>query len=128
MRYLIFVSLLASVAMFSLGNIAIAESGDDEVAIEDMTIADIMKAAHKKPKHLLKKVATGAAKPAEQEELLQLYKALTKLEPPKGDAASWKAKTTLLVEAAEAALSKAEDADRQLTRAANCMACHQLHK
>ena len=102
MRYKILVTLLASVAMFSLEDAAIADRDkkEKEVAIEDMTIADIMKAAHKKPKRLLKKVATGAAKRTEKEELLELYKALAKLDPPKGDAASWKAKTTLLVEAA----------------------------
>jgi mono/diheme cytochrome c family protein len=93
-----------------------------------LQISDVMKQAHKKPKQLLKTVGRGTATQAEKEELVKLYKVLLERKPPKGDAASWKAKTTLLVKAAEAALKGQQDAGEQLFRAANCMACHRDHK
>ncbi len=93
-----------------------------------LEISDVMKQAHKTPKQLLKKVARGSATQAEKEELVKLYKVLAERKPPKGDAESWKAKTTLLVKAAEAALKGQDDAGEQLFRAANCMACHRDHK
>lgn len=93
-----------------------------------LTINDVMKLAHKKPKQLLKKVASGAATDAEKQQLVKLYKVLSQSKPPRGEASSWDAKTKLLVKAAEAAVKGQEDAGRQLARAANCMACHRDHK
>jgi hypothetical protein len=92
------------------------------------TIAEIMKTAHKKPRQLLKQVATGKATAAEKQELLKLYQALEASKPPKGTAESWAMKTKLLVAAAEAAVKGQQDAEVQLDRAANCKACHQAHK
>ena len=93
-----------------------------------LTIAEIMKQAHKRPKQLLKKVASGTASDAEKQQLVKLYRVLSQSKPPKGDAASWDAKTKLLVKAAEAAVKGQKDASQQLARAANCMACHRAHK
>lgn len=93
-----------------------------------LTIADVMKQAHKKPKQLLKKVASGAATNAEKQQLVKLYKFLSQSKPPKGEASSWDAKTKLLLKAAEAAVKGQKDAGQQLARAANCMACHKAHK
>ena len=92
------------------------------------TIKDIMAAAHKKPKELLKKVATGAATDAEKAELVKLYEALAKLSPPRGDASSWEEKTKALLAAARAAAEGKPDAAVELNRVANCAACHQAHK
>lgn len=93
-----------------------------------LTISDVMKQAHKKPKQLLKKVASGDATDVEKKQLVKLYTVLSKSKPPKGDASSWDAKTKLLVKAAEAAVKGQNDAGQQLARAANCMACHRDHK
>lgn len=96
------------------------------------SIAQIMQRAHKKPKTggsmLLKKVALGSANATEKQELLKLYKSMSTQKPPKGDAASWQAKTKLLVDAADAALKGMPGADKKLNRAANCSACHNDHK
>jgi len=92
------------------------------------TIKEIMQAAHKKPKELLKKVATGAATDAEKAELVKLYQALAALRPPRGEAASWEEKTKSLLSAARAAAEGKPDAAAELNRVANCAACHKAHQ
>ena len=92
------------------------------------TIKDVMTAAHKKPRELLKKVATGAATDSEKAELVKLYQALAVLAPPRGEAASWEEKTKLLLVAAKAAAEGKPEAGEELARVANCAACHQTHK
>jgi hypothetical protein len=57
-----------------------------------------------------------------------LYKALAANKPPKGEQASWNAKTKVLVDAAQAAVDGKEDAGAQLMKAANCKACHDAHR
>ena len=48
--------------------------------------------------------------------------------PPKGDAESWKAKTAALKSAAEGVLKGEKGAEEALKKAANCAACHKVHK
>lgn len=96
--------------------------------VDQMTIADVMQEAHKRPSQLLKKVATGRAADAEKRRLKAMYEALSKADPPQGSQDSWKEKTELLVDAADAAVSGKEDASEQLFKAANCSACHDEHK
>ncbi len=94
----------------------------------EMTISEIMIETNKKPARLLKKVATGGANDAEKQRLVDLYKAMQNLQPPRGEADSWSQKTGLLVAAAEAAKANNAEAKQMLTKAANCKACHDLHK
>ena len=94
----------------------------------DYSIADIMNTAHKKPEELLKRVARGTASQGERAKLLELYRQLAKKQPPKGDPKSWQERTGLLIAAADAANKGEKDAGRMLYKAANCMACHQIHK
>ncbi len=89
---------------------------------------DVMAQAHKPPANLLRKVATGKATAEEKGQLLALYKALAANTPPQGDQESWTEKTGLLVSAAQAAVDGAPDAAAQLTKASNCMGCHNAHK
>jgi mono/diheme cytochrome c family protein len=91
-------------------------------------IKDIMTAAHKKPKELLKKAATGKASDGEKAELVKLYEALAAQRPPRGEAASWAEKTKALVAAAKAVAEGKAGAGDELTRVANCAACHEAHK
>jgi hypothetical protein len=93
-----------------------------------ITIKDVMKEAHKKPKELLRKVVMGKATDVEKQRLLELYKAMAKGKPPKGTAESWKAKSDLIVSAAQAVIDGKPDAARELTKATNCMGCHKAHK
>ncbi len=75
-------------------------------------------------KHVLEETAT-----AEQKQLLLEYvKALPGNKPPKGDAASWKAKTRELIKATAAVVKGREGAIERLKNASNCKACHTPHK
>lgn len=90
------------------------------------TIKSIMKVAFKDG--LARKVATGGASDAEKAELLKLSQSLAKLQPPQGEADSWKEKTTALIAAAQAAVKGDPEAPALLRTSTNCMACHAVHK
>jgi hypothetical protein len=77
---------------------------------------------------LCKKVASGSASDEDKAALVEMFVALAANKPPKGEAASWKAKTGALVKAAKAAAAGDEGAGAALKKAANCGACHKVHK
>jgi len=91
-----------------------------------VTIKDVMKTAHKGG--LMAKVAKGEANADEKKQLVELYTALAANKPPKGEEASWKEKTAALLAAAKEAAEGKEGAGAKLRAAANCMACHSVHK
>jgi hypothetical protein len=86
----------------------------------------VMKRVFKGP--LNRKVAGGKASEKEKKELLELFQALAKNKPPRGDAESWKKKNAALVSAAKAMIKGEKDAGKALTKAANCKNCHSKHK
>jgi hypothetical protein len=90
------------------------------------TIKQVMKTAHKDG--LMKKLAGGKGNKEDAAKLLELYQALGDNKPPKGDADSWKSKTTTLIQAAQDVVDGKDGAGAQLEKAANCAACHKLHK
>ena len=112
------VALLVTVVL--VGGLAVAGADDKD------TIKKVMKAAMKGG--LNKKVASGKATQPQKEELLSLYEDLAKATPPKGDPASWKDKTGALVVAAKGAVDGKANAGAALGKAANCKACHDMHK
>ena len=75
---------------------------------------------------LWKKVSAGKATPEEQKQLVEMFESLTKNEPPKGDKKSWEEKTSALVKGAKAA--QEGKGGEALGKAANCAACHKVHK
>jgi hypothetical protein len=93
-----------------------------------ITIKQVMKEAHKKPSELLKKVAMGKASDKQKARLLELYTAMAKTKPPKGDIKGWKEKCGLLITAAKAAVDGKPDAKKLLAKASNCKGCHKLYK
>jgi hypothetical protein len=95
---------------------------------KDLTIKEIMKKGHKGEPPLCGKVASGKASKEEKQELLELYVALSKLKPPKGEADSWKTKTEALVSAAKECVADEKDGPASLKKAVNCKACHEAHK
>lgn len=99
---------------------------DDEPKEKAWTIKGIMDAAHKKG--LLKKVATEKATVDEVKQLDEMYKALGKLKPPKGQQKSWDEKTKALAEASKAAVEKKEGFKSLLKNATKCADCHDDHK
>ena len=89
---------------------------------------EIMKQAHKGDVSIYKKVEKGTSTAADHAKLVELYKALAANKPPRGDQKSWDNKTAALVKAAEALQKGTPNAKAQLKAAANCKACHDLHK
>jgi hypothetical protein len=119
--------MLRSVKVFALVGLVLGCLGLAAVAEEEQkakyTIKQVMKKAMAPTgDKLCAKVCSGSASDDEKKELVELFTALSLNKPPKGDAATWKAKTTALLEAA-----KAGDGAK-LKAAANCGACHGVHK
>lgn len=112
-------------AVMAVVSMALLMSGTNQAG-EKVEIKDVMKKAMKGG--LCGKVASGKASDDEKKELVALFKGLAAATPPKGDADSWKAKTGALVDAAKKAAAGDADAGKALKAAANCAACHKVHK
>ncbi len=89
---------------------------------------DVMEKCMKGDGALCKKVASGKASKDEKATLLENFTSLSENKPPKGDADSWKTKTGALVAAAKAAVADDNGYQDKLKAAANCKACHDVHK
>jgi hypothetical protein len=112
-------------AMLAAVGGAIAVSQDKE----EVTIKDVMKKAHAGGgKSLLSRVQSGKASDDDKKMLLELYQALAKNKPPKGDEEGFKKRAEALVDAAQAAVDGKKDAGKQLKKAADCKGCHSNHK
>ena len=92
------------------------------------SVHDIMEAANEGKNSLYERVSGGKGTPEEARKLSDLYQALPGLKPPKGDAKSWKEKATALAAAAKDVADKKAGALEKLKAAANCKACHSVHK
>lgn len=90
------------------------------------TIKDVMKKAQAKT-GLLNKVTGGTASKEEKAELVELYTALGKNKPPKGEASSWKEKTDAILAAAKEA-QEGKGTDKLKSAAGDCKGCHSVHK
>lgn len=115
---------VASVVI-ALGWLAVSLTGTAQET-KPATIKEVMATCMKGG--LCTKVAKGEASADEKKKLVEMFTALAADKPPKGDAESWKAKTTALLDAAKAAAEGKEGAGDKLKAAANCMACHSAHK
>ena len=122
MRRFILPGLMLALAAVVAINMAIAQDAEKP----KHTIKEVMKAAHKDK--LLNKVTGGSASKEESAKLVELYDAMGKNKPPKGEAAAWKAKNDALLQAAKDAAAGKDGAGPKLTAAANCAACHKDHK
>ena len=123
MRKLIAVSAALAIAAAVMVNFSgAADKGDakKDDAKPKHSIKNVMKKCMKGG--LCKKVAGGEASDEEKKLLVEMFTALAANKPPRGDADSWKAKTSALVKAATANDGAA------LKKAANCAACHKVHK
>ena len=124
------IALCALLALTAIGATVAMSEGDakaDDDAKAKVSIKDVMK-AHKGKPSLLVKVRSGKASDADKKKLLELYTALTKTKPPKGDAAAWKKRTAALVVAAKAVVAGKKTGGKLLAKATNCKACHTAHK
>lgn len=109
-----------------VGGFLASPSQADDKDKDHETIEMVMKKGMKGG--LAKKVASGKANAEEKAQLLKMFQAMAKTKNKKGDAESWKKKTTALVVAAQAAVDGKDNAGALLGKAMNCKACHSLHK
>lgn len=112
---------LVAAAFISLPVLAADDDGDKKISNEQ-----VMKDAFKNK--LIQKVAKGEGSAEDAKNLHGLLVALSKNEPPKGDAESWKQLTGALVKASQGVLDGDKEAGAALGKAANCKACHSKHK
>jgi hypothetical protein len=122
-------TLVPAVAVLGL-LIGAAPGQDDKKDEKPKAIKDVM-ALHKKDKDkgsFLDKVTSGKGTDDDHKKLVSFYEALAGFKPPQGDEKSWKDKTEALVAAAKDVVGKKEGAADKLKKAADCKACHSVHK
>lgn len=115
-----------AVLAIAAGLIGVVSAAGTGTAEPKYKIKDVMKEAMKGG--LCKKVADGEGSDEDKKLLVEMFEALGENTPPEGDADSWKQKTSALLKAAKAALAGEEGAGGALRKAANCKACHDVHK
>jgi cytochrome c556 len=89
---------------------------------------EVMEKGFKGDTSLFKKISQGNGTQDDFKQLLNLSRELAKNSPTKGDAASWSDKTKALVTAAESLAQGKPGALDAVKAAANCKACHSVHK
>jgi hypothetical protein len=124
MRTLKFIVAPALILGLAIG-LAALRAADDA---PKYTIKEVMKMAHAGDNALAKKVASGKASKEDKKKLVDLYTALAADTPKKGDADSWKDKTSALLDAAKAVDDGKDGAAKDLKKAMDCKACHTVHK
>lgn len=92
------------------------------------TIEQVMEEGFKGKESLCAKVSKGEGSAADLQTMVDLTYQLTLSEPPKGDLASWTAKTTALHAAAKSLAAGKPGAMDAWKEAVNCKACHSVHK
>lgn len=120
-KYLSAITVAACVAL------PLASNADDPPAPK-YTVEEIMKALHKGDDAVGKKVLNGKGTKKDFDKLIEYYTSLPLNDPPAGDPASWKQKTTAVLAAAQALKDGKPGALAQYTKAVNCQACHDLHR
>jgi len=118
---------MRTVKFFALAALCLAAVGFSiNAAADSKSIKEIMKGGN------FKKCCEAASKKgasaADKKAFADLCEALAANKCPKGDAASWKAKTEALVAASKALVAGDKDAGKKVGAAANCKACHDVHK
>ncbi len=116
---------LAALAVAGFVGLSVQGAADEK---PKYTIEEVMEKAHDKDSGILGKVIAGKASDDEKKQLLELYVALSKNKPDKGDEKSWKMKTDALVMAATDVKDNKDGATKKLGTASNCRACHSVHK
>ena len=92
------------------------------------TTKEVMKTLHKGQDNIAKHVSQGSGTKEEIDKLVEYYASLPLNEPPKGDKASWAAKSTALFKAAEDLKAGKPNALAGYKQAVNCKACHSAHR
>lgn len=110
------------------GSLLPLAAAEDLSKKEPKDIHDVMEWVHKGKESMAARVRDGKGSKEDLAILIKFYKFLATQKPEKGDAASWKEKTTALLAATEQ-LNKGEaGAQEAYKKAVNCKACHEAHK
>jgi hypothetical protein len=119
----IFAALVAG--LFTLVATQLARAAE---AKAKYTIKEVMKATQKGDDAIGKRVAKGQGTQEDFAKLVEYFESLPLCSPEKGDQASWNAKATALVKSARALKAGEPNALAAYKQAANCKACHSVHK
>ncbi|MFM1768610.1 MAG: hypothetical protein RJA22_1139 [Verrucomicrobiota bacterium] len=92
------------------------------------SIEQVMEALHKGKTNVGKTVSSGMGTKEDFAKLVEYYESLPLSKPPKGDQASWDAKSKALLAAAKALKDGAPNALEAYKAAVNCKACHNVHR
>jgi hypothetical protein len=92
------------------------------------TVKEVMQAIHKGQDNIGKRAVQGVASRDDIAKLAEYYESLPQNEPPRGELGSWKEKTGKLVAASKALKAGNPGAAELYKNAANCKACHNVHK
>lgn len=120
--------MAAGCAAVALTSLAADKEASTDADAPKHDFEEIMKKGMKGDDSLLEKVVGGTASEEEKKTLVEYCESLCQLEPEKGDAASWKKKTSTLLSAAKDAAADKPGSAEKLEKAANCKACHSVHK
>jgi hypothetical protein len=116
---------LLAVALLGAAATQLARAAD---AKPRYTIKEVMKSTNKGDASVGKRVAQGKGTAADFAKLVEYYESLPLCTPEKGDKASWDSKSTALLKAAQALKAGEPNALALYKKAANCKACHTVHK
>ena len=117
-RIVIFTALCVS--MVAIGNLGFAQ--------EKHKMSEVMKKGFKADNGPFKNAVAGKAS-ADDLKLLKSYiTTMVAYKPKRGDAGSWREKTSALVAATKALASGDKSAAATLKKAGDCKACHKAHK
>jgi hypothetical protein len=98
------------------------------------TIAQLMVMAHGSPSArannnaLDQKVVSGKATDEERKQLVDLYEALSKARPPKGNADDWATETAALAEAARKVVKGDAGSTKRFAEVLDCKGCHAKYR
>jgi len=93
-----------------------------------LTVEQIMEEGFKGKQSLAARLGENMASDADKQRMVYLTQQLALNPPPKGDLGSWQEKTAKLNRAAIALADKLPDSLEVWRAAADCKACHSIHK
>jgi cytochrome c553 len=92
------------------------------------TVKEVMKKAHNGRNSLFNRVKSGQASDEEKAQLVDYYESLPLGMPKKGSPAGYKKMAEDLLAAATAVKNGEPNGIAKLSKAGNCMACHNIYK
>ena len=116
-------AIFVAIALAASNAVLRAEDSPPKYSVEQ-----IMKAVFKGEDSLSKKVSSGKGAKEDYDKLVEYLTSLPLNDPPQGDPAGWKKKTTALLDAATALKQGKPEALAQYNQAVNCQACHRVYR